>query len=712
MKTVKTSCRSCHGGCGAIVHLDGDRVVKIQPDPDSPLSKGRMCIKGLKGIELLYHPDRLKYPMKRLGGRGEGKWGRITWDEAYDLIAENLQKTISQYGAEAIVIAQGTGRHMFQHVPRFANTLGTPNWIEPGMAMCFFPRVQAGMMGFGAFSVVDYYSGVNPECILVWGHNHDVTSAGGECQFFIQDAIKRGAKLIVIDPRKTPLASKAELWLRVRPGTDDALALGMLNVIINEKLFDREFVEKWTYGFEALCARVQEYPVERVSEITWIPAEQIRAAARMFAGAGTATLEWGCAIEHTPNTMQTVRAISLLMALTGNYDKPGGWYEGMNVLPSPSHNSHLLSREQSLKRLGEKEFRVMAGAHNPFPSAHIPTAYQAMLTGEPYPVRAMMLFGNNGIMSNGGAQATHEAMMSLDFISSMELFMTPTTALADVVLPAASWLELDEIYAPPDLASHTILVQKQVVRTHECKSDEEVFCELSRKMGLEYGAETPEEIYDAQLAAAARLHPQLEGLTFQKMKELSYLQIPIEFGKYEKRSGFRTPTGKVELYSTLMEKLGYDPLPYYEEPPESPYSQPLLAKDFPLILTTGGRVANFFCTEHHQIPSLRKGHPNPIVDLHPDTAREHGIADGDWVYIESPRGRITQKARLSQDMDPRVVNCEYGWWYPERETQDFGCWESNANVLTTMGPPYDPSMGTYQLRGLLCRISKNDDRDT
>lgn len=636
-ETIKAACRNCHGGCSALLTVEDGRLIKIAPDPDGPLNRGRMCAKGLSGIELLYHPDRLKVPLRRAGARGGGSWEPITWDEAYDEMAAKLKDLTARYGAESICVAQGTGRHMFHHVPRFANTLGTPNWIEPGFAQCFFPRVQVGMLCFGASPVADYYGPVKPQCILVWGHNHELTSAGSECQFLIHDAIRAGARLIVVDPRRTRLAGHAEHWLQLRPGTDGALALGMLHVIIHEGLYDRTFVDRWCYGFDALRERVQEYPPGRVSAITWVPEAAITAAARAFAAAKPATLEWGVGIEHTPNTTQTVRAISLLMAVTGNYDVPGGWLEDLGVLPAADHNNHLLSETQGKKRLGESTYRILAGNHNPFPSAHIPPVLEAAITGKPYPIKCFLHFGNNGILSNADARKTARALMAAEFNVCMDHFMTPTAELCDLVLPAAMWMELDEIHCAPDWG-HTILVQKQVVRPYDCKSDEEVFCELCARMGLDYGAEKPSDIYDEQLRRAAERYPQLKGIDFAAMKELSYLQIPYEYKKYEKRGGFHTPTGKIELFSTALEALGYDPLPYYEEPPESPYASPGLMAQYPYVLTTGGRRSFYFCSEGRQISSFRRAHGFPQVELHPETAARHGISDGDMVSIESPPG--------------------------------------------------------------------------
>ena len=710
-RTIKTACRGCHGGCGALVTVEDGIVRKIRPDKDSPISKGRMCPKGLAGIDLLYHPDRLKYPMKRAGKRGEGKWERISWDQAYDIIVENIRKIEKEYGIESLAIAQGTGRHHLKYVIRFANTLGTPNWFEPGTAQCFVPRITAGLMTYGYHPVVDYYSDVNPECIVVWGAHPGNSGADCESMFRFKDAIKKGSRLIVIDPRKTDIAENAELFLQIRPGTDDALALGMMNIIINEELYDKEFVEKWCYGFEQLKERVQEYPVERVSEITWIPEDKIITAARMMATAKPATLEWGCAIEHTPNTMQTVRAIAILPALTGNLDVKGGFIEGMHLLPDPDLHLRYLPMEQKLKRLGIEDHKFLSGTHKASPSAHIPTVFKAMDTGKPYPIKGLMLCGNNGLISIADSKKTYESLMKLDFICSQELFMTPTTELADVVLPVGCWLEVDAILSGPTIADHIGLVQKKIVRTHECKSDEEIFIELGKRLGIDYG-QSQDEMFDFQLASVRERFPQYKDLDMDKFRDLSYIEVPIEYKQYEKNNrGFKTPTGKVEFYSTTMEEFGYDPLPFYKEPPESPYSNPMLAKEYPLLLNTGGRSLFFFLSENRQMKSLRKHHPYPQVEIHPDTAEKYGICQGDWVYIESPRGRITQKALVTESIAPNSINCQYGWWFPEKkDTTDHGVWESNANILTSRDKPYDPSLGTYQLRALLCKIYKNEDQ--
>lgn len=715
-KIVKTACRNCHGGCGVLVTVTDGVAVQIRPDPDSPLSLGKMCPKGLAGLELLYHPDRLNYPLKRIGERGEGKWQRISWDEAYDIIADKLLAIEKEYGMQSVAIAQGTGRHHLHYVVRFSNSIGAPNWFEPGTAQCFFPRVLTGEITFGFPPMVDYYSDVNPGCILVWGANPAVSGADCESQFQFKNAVRKGSKLIVIDPRRNEVAAKADIHLQLRPGTDDAMALGMLNIIINENLYDHDFVASCCFGFEELRQRVQEYPIERVAQITGVEAELIKKAARLFAESETGTLEWGCAIEHTPNCLQTVRAIALLPAITGNIDKKGTFIEGMHILPDADVRDSAMSDEKRLLRMGEEKYQLLCGRNKYFAAAHIPTLFEAMRTGKPYPIKALMLCGNNGLNGFADSKMTYESFKNIDFICSQELFMTPTTMLADIVLPAASWLEVNAVYSGPTFADHVILGQQAVVpQIAERKQDELIFIELCRRMGKDYGADSLAKIHETQLNNVRASYPEYADLNMSRLYELGHVTVPIEYQRYKQRASrgekpFRTSTGKIELYSTVLEGLGIDPLPYYQEPPESPLSQPELCKEFPIILNTGERSPYFFISENRQMPSLRKMNPYPLVQLHPDTAAEYGISDGDWIYIESPRGKITQKAKVTDTMLPGVVNCQIGWWFPERKNDStYGLFEVNANVLTSMAPPFDPAIGTYQLRAMLCRISRNDD---
>jgi thiosulfate reductase/polysulfide reductase chain A len=317
----------------------------------------------------------------------------------------------------------------------------------------------------------------------------------------------------------------------------------------------------------------------------------------------------------------------------------------------------------------------------------------------PYPVKAFLVFGNNTLTTYANVSQVYAALMQLDFMVCADLFMTPTAELADIVLPAAAWPELDEIVGLPTIAANVVLAQQKVVQVGECRSDEEMFVELARRMKLQVGTESVHDVLNAQLAAGGL------GVTFDELKKRGFIKVPIKYRKFES-GGFKTPTGKIELYSTRLEKLGYSPLPYFEEPPESPYSAPEIAKDYPLVLTTGARIPFFFNSEHRQLEKLRKAHRYPIAEIHPETAARFGITDGDWMRIETRRGQMRQKAKVTTGIDPRVINAQHGWWFPEEPGPDYGVWKSNVNLLTDNQPPYDPAMGTYQLRALLCRVER------
>jgi thiosulfate reductase/polysulfide reductase chain A len=314
------------------------------------------------------------------------------------------------------------------------------------------------------------------------------------------------------------------------------------------------------------------------------------------------------------------------------------------------------------------------------------------------------VFGNNTLTTYANTNLVYQALMKLDYMVCADLFMTPTAELADIVLPAASWPELNEIAALPTIAGNVVMGQQKVVQIGECKSDEEIFVALARRMKLPVCTESVEEVLDKMLKNGG------QPVDFRGLTERGWIHMPQKYRKYETQ-GFKTPTGKLELYSTRLEKMGYAPLPYYEEPPESPVSTPDVAKDYPLVLTTGGRISVFFNSEHRQLPLCRNAHPEPLAEIHPETAAQHGIEEGDWMWIETRRGRIKQKAKVTDKIDPRVIHCEHGWWFPERKNTDFGIWESNANLLTNNRAPFDPQMGTYQLRGLLCRVGKLEPGD-
>ncbi|MFC1633810.1 molybdopterin-dependent oxidoreductase [Planctomycetota bacterium] len=696
-QVFRSVCRICHGGCGALVHVEDGNVVKVKPDPESPMSKGWMCIKGLRTPEIANHRDRLRHPLQRKGKRGSGQWETISWDRVLDDIAAVLDRYRGESGPESIALGQGTGRHHYMHTIRFANALGTPNWFEPGLAQCFIPRVTVSNLTYGGFVTPDYHGKIPPKCIMFWGHNPLVTGPDGELAISVKRALDQGCIGIAVDPRRSETAKRCKQWLPIRPGTDAALALAMIHAIINENIYDKPFVEKWTVGFERLKAHVTTYTPQWAEVITGIPSPDIIKAARTYALNKPAVLEWGVSIEQNPNSLQTVRAIAILRGLTGNIDIPGGDILGMNILHNYPTLKDKLPKGMLKKRLGVDSFRLLSGWRAVIPSAHIPTLLRAIRTSQPYKVRAVLIFGSNPLLTVANTKEIYQSLMELEFLVVTDLFMTPTAAIADYVLPAAFWPEVEQIVGYPLVAGNMVMAQQKTTQIGECQQDEWIMNELSKRLDLPGACDTLEDVMNY------RLEPL--GVTYQELKEQGFIYPSHEYRKYEK-NGFRTPSRKVEFYCRTLEKMGYAPLPTYKEPAESPLQTPELATRFPYILTTGSRRREFFHSEHRQIESLRKRRPDPQVELHPDIAALHGITQGDWVIISSPRGSIRMRALITNDIHPRVINIEHGWWFPEKVGPEYGIWESNANVLTNSAPPYDPAFGSYQLRGLLCRIEK------
>ena len=691
----RAACRGCHGGCIHILTVEDGRVVKVQPDPEGPLNQGKACIKGMSVIEQMYHPDRILHPLKRIGPKGSGKWEQVSWDEALDDIAQKLIDLKEKYGPQCISTITGTGRHHLKYLRRFTEAIGSPNLTSSGALICLGPRRNAGYSTSGSYCCVDYYGDVQPGCLLVWGANPAISGADGELQWHPKRCFENGTKSVVIDPQCTELAKHADVWLRVRPGTDGALALGFINIIINEDLYDHDFVDNYTYGFDELKECCRDYTLERVSKITWIPEEKILEAVHLLAESGPVGLEWGCAFEQSYNATQTCRAIYMIPALLGSYDAPGGFVVSKKLSTDKSDFSEPLPG--ILSNYPHKRLRAMAHPHNVF---------NAIRTGRPYKVRAMLSFANNSIVSLPESNHTRRCMEELEFFVYMDFFMTPTAQLADYILPAAMWPELDCVFCLPEYAEQSILCQHKIVQVGECKSDEEVFVELCRRMGADYGADSQLELIRQEIREMGEKNPELAGLTLEQLQRDGSYTPERRYYNY-KEKGFNTPTGKYEFYSNEMAQNGGEPLPYWEEAPVNPITRKDMIDEYPYILITGGRTHQYFISNNRQIVSLRNKYPFPLVKMHPDTAAECALKEGDWAYIETSHGRITQKVKFEPEMDPKVVNCDFAWWYPEADAPGYGFYESNANILTESNQYRDPYMGSYQLRGLLCTVYPN-----
>lgn len=690
---VRTTCAICHCDCGVLAHVENGRITRIEGDPDSPTNRGVLCPKGLASLEFLNHPNRLRHPLRRAGQRGEGKWQQISWDDALGTLAEEMNRAKAEYGPESVLWLRGAFKGMQDNVfTRLANAFGSPN-ITSMAYVCHHPKVNAMKLTVGAPISQDYDH--PPACIVVWGTDPQATNLPVYQQ--IRRAQAKGAKVIVIDPVETELVKDATLWLRPRPATDMALALGMIHVAIQEDLIDKDFVDRWTVGFEKLVPHVQDYSPEKVEEITWVDAETLRKAARLYATTKPAVIEAGNAMENIQQSLQVSRAVYILEAICGNIGVPGGEITWLTP-PLENRNTPEFTLQNSIPK--ETRDRRLGVEHlAPFIHYALPQGIvKALVDEKPYMPRVAYLQGINLLNTWTNARETREAFLKLQFIGAADFFMTPTTALCDLVLPVAHYLEHDAIHHA--LFPYAAQVQQAVVDPGECWSDVKIYIELSKKLGLgESFWNDEQEFLDAILAPSR--------ITFDEFRQIEVLHGVRQYRFYE-RNGFATPSGKIEIYSSFLEKQGADPLPTYREPSESPYSSPGLAEEYPLVLTCR-KPGLFRHSNLRQIQSLRSGRPDPILNIHPETAEKLGIRAGDWVWIENQRGKISHKAEFTASLDPRVVVADHGWWYPEKGINDlYGFTESNINLLTSNHPPFSPEMGTPIFRGLMCKISKKE----
>ncbi|HWQ75146.1 MAG TPA: molybdopterin-dependent oxidoreductase [Syntrophomonas sp.] len=730
-RTCQWTAPGCHDGCSVLFYEKDGKIVDIEGDPNSPYNQGRLCMRCLNMVEAVNHPDRLKYPMKRAGERGENKWERISWDEALDIIEKNVRDIWRDYGPESIVGMQGTGRNIIWHTPYLTySAFKSPNFALGFLSgdACYLPRTATTMVCMGDFFVADCSqnlelryddpSWTKPEVVMVWGNNPLISNGDGFFGHWIVDLMKMGTKLIVVDPRLTWLAARAEYWLQLRPGTDAALALAFIDTIIKEDLYDHDFVENWTYGFEELAERAAQYPAEEVEAITWVDAELIKKAARFFAAAKPATIQWGLAVDTQLTGIPTAHALCCIGSMCGNVDIPGGMMQvrcAYNVADAYGCGKWNLPQEMIEKQIGF--FKSPMHSNHFAASAHGDSVLETIESGKPYPIRMLFLQTTNPI-ANMAAEAprVYAAMKKVPFIVNVDPFMTPTSvAFADLCLPAAFSCERNSVRA----WWWPLKAITKVSEFYEAKSDEQIILEIGKRLNPElFPWKDDIEMMSWWIQTGEKFPvpwPKKAEFDFNELKEKVISWPQWEYEKYKKgllrpdgEPGFNTPTGKVEYYSTLFDAWGNDPLPYHEEPPESPVSTPQMYKEYPLVLTTGARSWEYFHSEYRQMPTMRESHPDPIVEMHPDTAAKLGIIEGDWVWIENHRGKCKERVRLEPAIDPRVVHGEHGWWFPEKQGAEpvlFGTFESNINNLTQQGMNGPTGYGS-PYKNNLCKVYK------
>jgi len=691
----KTICSICNPTthCGIDAYVRNGTVIKVEGSLNHPHNEGTLCCKGAASRQYIYHPERIKAPLRKKGDGKSGLFEAIDWDSALDDIASRLQKIKVDSGPEAVVFFAGYSKWMRPFLQRLAHLFGTPNYCSES-STCFFATLISSMLTYGDMGGPDVE---HARCLMMWSANpmHSETPDARH----LMDAKQNGMKIIEVGPFLTPMSRLADLHLRLRPGTSGALALGMANIIIQENLHDLAFVSKWSYGFDAFKTYAAEFTPSVTSQITNVPAGLIIKAARLYATTKPAAMYNGAsATVHHTNGVQNHRAIVTLIGLTGNFDCKGG-----NKVISPSYchvPAGFVTREAEFEhpcpwdgmapRAGHDRFPIWSAVVNEAQAMHVPTQID---TGVPYPIRAMVAFGLNYRMWPG-SDHMQASLKKLDFLVDVDLFMTDSAKLADIVLPAASSFERSEMKIWPE--RYAMWTQPVIAPIGQSRSDIDIICDLADRLNLNdpllsQGHEACMDWIMAPIGLKmAELKVSPQGRFIENQPLTPYL-------KYEK-DGFATPTGKMEFTSSLLAEAGLDPLPRYMEPAISPVSTPHIAEKYPLVLTTGARLPMFIHSRTFRLPWNRMIRPDPKLDLNPLDARSRQISHNDWVQLETPRASIKVRANITEITPPGVVNMYHAF--------------PGADVNLLIEPDYlDPISGYPGFKSLLCQINKTDNID-
>jgi anaerobic selenocysteine-containing dehydrogenase len=688
----KTICSICNpmSHCGIDAYVKDGRVIKVEGTRENPHSRGTLCAKGAANRQYIYHPDRIGTPLKRTGARGSGKFESISWEAALDEIAERLLKIKDETGPESVAFFVGFSKWMRPFVKRLAHSYGSPNYCTESSTCATAVKI-ASVLNYGAFYLPDLQ---HAKCLLVWSTNPFYSNTSTIRRLLA--ARERGMRIIEVGPLLTPLTAHADIHLRLRPGTSGALALGMARIIIEEGLFSHDFVHRWSLGFDEYRQYVSDYTPEKVEAITRVPAALLVKAARLYATTKPAALISGMSptVHHT-NGLQNHRAIAALIGLTGNFDEKGGNYclppgwlnQPSGVLTRSAEFEQSRPYAEMAPRIGQDKYPVWCELEAQAQAMELPFQIES---AQPYPIKAMIGFGFNHRMWPA-SDFMAEKIQKLDFLVQVELFMTDTARMSDIILPACSSFERSELKIYPYPTRYAIWTQPAIDPLGQARSDVDVICDLARRIApddqlLGAGHETCLDwILEPSGLSIAELSKYPAG------KSLDTIFYP-PYRKY-KKNGFHTPSGKMEFASGRLREAGLDALPTYREPKYSPVSTPKMFKDYPLILTTGARLPLTIHSRTYRLPWIKRLRPDHLVDMNPKDARERDIGQGDPVYIATQRSRIPARANLTEVVAPGVVNVAHG--------------NPAADVNLLIEPDYlDPVSGFPGFKSLLCEVKK------
>lgn len=711
-KAYTTFCHICPNHCALKAIVEGGKVVEVKADGGSGFPV-HMCSvqKGADHlIGTINSPDRLKKPLKRKGEKGEGRWEEITWDEALDTIAERLLRIKEEEGPERFTMILGEPKGMeFFFGQRFASAFGTPNVITPGN-YCGVQSTESLSFTFGSRYIMARMEG-DPKVVVIWGANlaHTGGTFSNVGRYDLNRLLVEGnTKFIVIDPKDIEIwpekgmhASDADYWVKPKPNSDGLLAMGMIKVIIEEGLYDAEYVKNWTLGFDELCEEIKTFTLDDVETLTWVPQQTIREVARVYATHKPGVIGSGNALEGSCQAFQTLRAICILRGITGNVNTPDGGHVDLEVPEYYRPGSFMLGDMKDKlaeyprspeRTLGEGEYTLATRF------GYVPTQalIKALLEEKPYRPKAGLALVTNPLLTYPDSEATEKAFRKFEFLVVSELFHTATTKIADIVLPAAFMHEHDTIAIWPAWFANIRANCKLVDPPGEAWSDIKMINELAKRVGLrQYFWENEEEAFDYMLKPM--------GLTWKEFRDnVKYIQGKSKHDP-NRVIGYGTSSGKVELYCEKLKKSGVDPLPRFEKLKEPLLGRFELSGEYPLMMTNY-KSEIFMLSGYRNVDQLSKKSLSPTVFLNSETAKEMGMEDGDWIYIETYKGRTKQRLSTQDNIHPKIVNTEFGWG--DHEYAD-----SNMNVLTDYRPPHDLATGSVAIRGYPCKVYKVSEKE-
>lgn len=675
-KVAKTACsRNCFDTCGLLTYVKDGRIIKVDGDPEHPITRGHICVKAKTYVQRTYHKDRIKYPLLRTGKRGEAEFERISWDDAYDFIIDKLQYCKKKWGVESIVEYTYSGNREFLAKAisgRFLNLIGASKLVG---SFCILSGIAGSTFTTGTQHVqsIEIWS-KKAEVIMIVGHNSSFTNV--HSLPFIWEALERGAYLIVIDPYLTPIATKADLFLQPRPGTDAAMVLAMINYIVKRDLHDKEFISKYTHGFDELMKETSQWTLEKAAEVTGVEPEKIAKVAEIYASYHS-HMECGGGHQRYTNGHQTQRAYTCLAAICGHIGKEGATcnYFGLSAYKGFLNFDKVMyprgAPHQSLKR------RLI----------NISAFGSALRKAKDPPIKGVISWRGGLISQQPDVNRMIRAIKKLELFVSTELFMTDDTDWADLVLPAGDIFEEWGIH--PSYWHPYLQIQRPVIEPlYEAKPNIDIWCELGRRMG--YERFFPEEYSGLDwlkefLPEHFNLNNALDFNGPIRLPEKYHPRVPWEDMEFD------TPTGKIELYSTGMVKRAkkfpgeWHPVPLFYEPVESPVSRPDLYKKYPLMLISQHASYRTHC-QWFNIEEIQEIDGPPSIFINEKDATERGIKVGDRVRVFNERGEISVIAKLTNRIKPGVCEINSGIWVKSK---------GSANVLLGefVGGPRDVGDG-------------------